>query len=340
MNSVSYVLRRLFFLAFVLVAVVTITFILSHSLGGNLVVAWLGKGALLHPELAQLYAARFHLNDPIWVQYYYYILGLLQGDLGFSPSRSFTPVITVIGQTLPFTLQIVFFAFAISLVLGIGLGALSARYSHTPIDGGIRAFYLATYSSPSFFVALVLLVIFVYVFRLFPTGGAFDPSIPQPSWITGIPLLDSLLEGNWAYFSSGVKHTILPSLALALVNFGVFTRVLRSSLLDVMQMNYIRTARAKGLDEGTVFYKHALRNGLIPVASLSAVIFTWMITGTIFVENVFAYPGMGAYVVGSLAALDYPGILAATIIYALVIVVGNLVADIVYVVVDPRIRLG
>jgi peptide/nickel transport system permease protein len=339
-NLLSYVLRRLLFAIFVLLAVVTITFVLSHNLGGNVIVAWLGKTASLHPQLAQLYAEKYHLNDPVWVQYYYYILGLLQGNLGFSPSRGFIPVLTVISQTLPLTLQIVFFAFVISLGLGTLLGVVSARYSHTKIDGGIRAFYLAGYASPPFFIALVLLIVFAYGFRLLPSGGAFDPSVQQPTWITGIPLIDSLIEGNWAYFASGISHAILPSLALALVTFGVVTRVLRSSLLEVMHMNYIRTARARGLDENTVFYKHALRNALIPVVTLSSIILTWLITGTIFVENVFAYPGMGQYVVHALLAQDYPGILGTTIVFALVIVIGNLVADLLYVVVDPQIRLG
>jgi peptide/nickel transport system permease protein len=249
-------------------------------------------------------------------------------------------VVTVIGQTLPYTLQIVFFAFIISLGLGVLLGVLSARYNHTAVDGGIRTFYLATYGSPPFFIALVLIIIFAYAFRLLPSGGAFTPGLVQPHWITGIPILDSLIEGNWAYFGSALEYAILPSIALALVTFGVVTRVLRSSLLEIMQANYIRTARAKGLNENSVFYKHGLRNALIPVVSLSSVILTWLITGTIFVENVFGYPGLGQYVVTALYTQDFPGILAATIVFALTIVIGNLVADLLYAVVDPEIRLG
>lgn len=123
------------------------------------------------------------------------------------------------------------------------------------------------------------------------------------------------------------------------MTFGVVTRILRSSLIEVMHLNYIRTARAKGLDENTVFRRHALRNAFIPVVTLSSIILTWLITGTIFVENVFAYPGLGQYVATALLGQDYPGILAATIIFAVTIVIGNLVADLLYVVVDPQIRL-
>ncbi len=340
MNIASFVLRRLFFAALVLLSVVAITFVLSHHLGGNIVAAWLGKSASLHPDLVRLYAERYHLNAPIWVQFYYYIVGLLHGDLGYSPSRAFLPVSTVIGETLPFTLQIVFIGFIITMGLGIFLGMISARYRNTPIDGGVQVFYLAGYSSPPFFMALILLIVFAYIFKLLPSGGAFDPNLAMPTKIIGIPLLDSLIEGNWAFFISELEHVILPAAALALVTFGVVTRVLRSSLLEVMRTNYIRTARAKGLDEDIVFYKHGLRNALIPIVSLSSIILTWLITSTIFVENVFAYPGMGQYLVTALLDQDYPGILATAIVFAVVIVLGSLVVDLLYAVVDPQIRLG
>ncbi len=340
MNLLRYVLRRLLFALAVLLSVITITFILSHSLGGNPVAAWLGKAAGLHPELAKAYAQKYHLEDPIYVQYYYYIVNLFQGNLGFSPSRGFLPVIQVIADTLPYTVQIAFFAFLMSLALGVGLGVFSARYVHRLPDVGIRSFYLSGYSSPPFFIALLLLIAFAYQLRLVPSGGAFDPSIAKPTWITGLPMLDSILEGNFVYFSNAIYHIVLPSIALALATFGVITRVLRSSLLEVMQSNFIRTARAKGLDEGTVFYKHGLRNAMIPIVTLSSVMITWLITGTIFVENVFSYPGMGQYVVTALAGQDFPGILATTLVFAVVIVLANLAADILYAVVDPQIRLG
>jgi peptide/nickel transport system permease protein len=340
MNVFRYVLRRLLFGAVVLVAVVTMTFVLSRSFGGNTVVAWLGKSASIHPELAALYAKEYHLNDPIPVQYYYYILNLLHGNLGLSPSRGFQPVAEVISITLPYTLQLAFFAFVISVALGVSLGVLAAQYHHKPLDTSIRAFYLAGYSSPPFFIALILLIVFALVFRVLPSGGAFNIAITPPTTITGIPMLDSLIEGNVQYFASSLLHVILPSLALALVTFGVLTRVLRSSLLDVLHSNYIRTARAKGLDENVVFFKHALRNAMIPVVTISSLMVTWLITGTIFVESIFAYPGMGQYLVAALAAQDYPGVLGVTIVFALVIVITNLIADILYAVVDPQLRLG
>jgi peptide/nickel transport system permease protein len=314
--------------------------VLSHSLGGNPIVAWLGKSASLHPQLAKAYEIKYHLNDPLYVQYYYYISGLLHGNLGFSPSRGFVPVTTVIAQTLPYTLQIAFFAIVISIVLGVLLGVVASRYHHSTADKSIRAFYLAGISSPSFFIALILLIVFTFEFHLLPSGGAADPTILAPHPITYIPIIDSILEENWAYLGSAMLHVILPSMALALGTFGVVVRILRSSMLDVMRANYVRTARAKGLKERTVFFKHGLRNAMISVVTLSSLIVTWLITGTIFVENIFSYPGMGQYVFTALIAQDYPGILATTIIFAIIIILSNLTADVLYVVVDPQIRLG
>ena len=339
MDLTTYLLRRIGLAFVVLLSVITITFILAHHLGGSIVVAWLGKSAALHPELAQVYAQKYHLNDSIWVQFYFYLVAIAHGDLGLSPSRGFQPVLSVIELTLPYTLQLVFLAFVISMVIGVLLGVVSAKREHGLVNSGIGALYMACYSSPPFFVALVLLIVFAHYSRLLPSGGPVDLGIPQIVRITGFPLVDSLLEGNSAYFISGIEHVILPSVALALTTFGVVTRVLRSSLLDVMNLNFIRAVRAKGLDENRVFYKHGLRNALIPVVTLSSLIYTWLITGTIFVENVFAYPGMGQYVVGALAGQDYPGILGTAIVFALTILIGNLVVDILYAVVDPQIRL-
>ena len=314
-----------------------ITFVISHSFG-NPIYAWLGKSAALHPELVALYEAEYHLKAPVWVQFYYYIIGLAHGNLGVSPSRGFTPVIVVIEETLPYTLQIAFFAIVFAILMGFVSGLLASFYHKKPADDGIRAFYLAGYCSPPFFVALVMLIVFSYYLHWLPSGGAVGIGVTSPYVITGIPMLDSLLEGDFAYFLSALEHIILPSLTLALTAFGVVARILRSSTLDVMHSNFIRTARAKGLDERTVFLSHGLRNALIPVITVSSLIVTYILTGTVFVETIYGYPGMGQYVVQALLSSDYPGILATTLIFALLIVLTNLAADILYVVVDPQIR--
>ena len=340
MRITTFILRRLAFGVFVLFGVLTITFILAHSIPGNPIQALLGRQASLHPELVAALTAKYHYNDPIYVQYYYYLVNLFHGDLGYSTSRGFVPVVNVIEQTIPFTLQIAFFAFIISITLGILLGVVSARYAHRPVDHGIRALYLTGVSSPPFFVALIFLIVFTFYFNILPSGGAVSNGISPPRLITGLPILDSLLQGDWSYFTDAMAHVILPSLALAVGAFGVVVRILRTSMLEVLQSNFIRTARAKGLDERTVFFKHALRNAMIPVVTLASLIVYSMIVGTLFVENIFSYPGLGQFVVGALAGQDYPGILATTLVFATIIVIANLVADVLYAVVDPQIRLG
>ena len=245
----------------------------------------------------------------------------------------------VIMRVLPNTLQIVFFAFLITLALGIPLGMISSRYHGRYPDYGIRAFYLAGISSPSFFIALLLMLIFSFQLRLLPTSGAISLDIPQPAKITGFVILDSLLQGNWVAFLDSLKHVLLPSMALALGNFGYVVRVLRSSLLEVLQENYVRTARAKGLNERTVFIKHALRNAFMPVVTLGSLIFSWIMGSTLFVENIFSYPGIGHYLVEAVGTLDYAAIIGVTLVGTTVIVFGNLIVDLLYSVLNPEIEL-
>ncbi len=341
MNLLRFLLRRLAFAVFVLFCVLTLTFVLSHLIPGNVIQAWLGKEAELYPAVAKAYAAKYHLNDPIYVQYLYYLSGMIQGNLGLSPSRDFAPVSSVIAQTLPVTLQIVFLAFVICVVLGLGLGILAARYHNTPVDTLIRVFYLGGYSSPPYFIGIVMLVIMSLYLRVLPTGGAYNPLLVSPSpVITGFPILDALLQGNFSFVENASLHLILPSLTLGLVTFGVITRVARSSLLDVMQMDYIRTARSKGLDEGTVFYRHGLPNAAISLITISSLVMTFLLTGSVFVEYLFSYPGMGRYAFVALQGDDYPGIMATVLVFAAIIVLTNLVADVLYAYVDPEVRLG
>lgn len=339
LNLLKYILKRILLSIFVLLGVLIITFAISHSFG-NPIMAWLGKSASLHPNLVNLYNDKYHLNDPIYIQFFYYVEGLSQGNLGYSPSRGFEPVSQVIANTLPYTLQIAFSAILLTLFIGFIFGALSSFYFKKPVDKGIRAFYLAGYSSPPFFVAAILLIVFVYIFKLLPSGGAANAELIIPRTVIGIPILDSLITGDFNYFLSSLQHVILPSLALSLTTFGVVTRVLRSSMIDVMRSNFIRTARAKGLDEKSVFLRHGFRNVLIPVITVSALVITWLLMGTVFVENIFSYPGIGQYLVQAVTVQDFPGILAVTIIFSIIVIVTNLVADILYVVVDPQIRCG
>jgi peptide/nickel transport system permease protein len=341
-NLLRFALRMLVFALLVLVAVLTITFVLSHLIPGNVLQAWFGNEVKLFPDKAALYAKKYHLSDPIYVQYFYYVVGILQGNLGYSPSHGFDPVAQVISETLPYTLQIVFFGFILCVVMGLLLGIVSARYYRSPIDKAIRIFYIGGYSSPPYFVGVVILVIFAFYLHVLPSGGVYNPLVANaPSGITGFPLLDSLLEGNTTYFENALAYVVLPSLALAFTTFGIITRVARNALLDVMQADYIRTARAKGLDEGAVFFRHALPNAGISLITISSLVMTFLITGSIFVEIIFSYSsGIGPYLRLALQNQDYPGIVGVTLVFAAIIIATNFVADILYAYVDPQIRVG
>lgn len=339
MELFRYVVRRLALTIMVLFILLLMTFSLSHLISSNPIVAWLGRSASLHPELAALYAEKYHLNDPFYVQFGYYVWGVLNGNLGFSVVRG-QLVSAAISQTLPNTLQIVFFAMLISLGLGIPLGVLSARHSTRFVDNSVRAFYLAGIASPAFFTAIVLMLVFSFFLHLLPTGGLISPGIIKPRAVTNFPLLDAFLAGNITAASDEILHLLMPGMALALGVFGFLVRVLRNSILEVMQTNYVRTARAKGLTENDVFVKHALKNSMMPAVTLIGLMVTWLVTSSLFVESVFSYPGMGQLVVQALSALDYPVILGATIIFALLIFAANFCADVVYAVINPEIRLG
>jgi len=314
-----------------------ITFVLSHSISSNPLTAWFGKGVSIDPAAAKAYIKEYHFNDPIYIQYFYYLDGVVHGNLGISPTKG-EPVITAIAQTLPYTLQIIFFSLIFTVAIGLASGLLAARYAGKLPDKLSRALYIIGFASPPFFIALAVILFFTLVFPILPTSGGIDVSITPPPNITYIPILDALITGDWQAFESLLSHAILPSLANALAVYGVLTRILRSSLLDLMKSNFVTAARARAIPERKIFFGHAFKNSLVTVITLISLLFTFILGSTIFVEYVFSYPGIGDYAVESALQIDYPSILAITLTFALMIILANLVADILYAVVDPRIR--
>jgi len=332
-----FILRRFASGVFVLFGVTLITFILAHLVPGNPIFAWIGKEAAQRPELVQAYIKKYHLNDPLYLQYIYYVNGLLHLDLGYSPTRG-EPVAVAISQTLPYTLQLVFLALIFIVVLGSLTGIVAAKYSGKLPDRIIYSFYVFGVASPPFFVALVLILIFSLVLPVLPTGGLIDISVPVPYHIIGLPLLDALIEGNVTAFSSLLFHAILPSLALALTVFGLLTRVLRANILGLLNSGFVRAARARGVSENRIFFGYAFKNSLMSVITLTSILTVFVLVGDIFVEYVFAYPGMGQYAVQAALYLDYPAILGTTLTYATIIVIVNVLTDLLYGLVDPRVR--
>jgi ABC-type dipeptide/oligopeptide/nickel transport system permease component len=320
----------------VIIGVTLMTFLISRVVVPNPARAWAGLKA--SQATIEAISARYHLNDPLYTQYFYYLSDLLRGDWGTSPTTGQSVLENLIGY-FPATMELSMVAIIITIALGIPLGVLAAVRQNKTTDHLVRLFSLGTYSMPPFLAALVLQLLLFYRLRLFPSGGRIDPLITAPTKYTGLMIFDSILSGNLPALSSSLIHIALPALTLAILSFGVVTRLTRTNMLEVLGQDYVRTARAKGLSEKVVVYKHALRNALISTVTVLALLFALMLSGAIVIEYIFNWPGIGRYAVQSILALDMPAVMGTTLLFTVVVVILNFVADVVYAVLDPRIRL-
>jgi peptide/nickel transport system permease protein len=320
----------------VLIGVTLLTFIISRVVIPNPARAWAGLKA--SQATVEAIAARYHLHDPLYLQYYYYIRDLLSGDWGISPVTG-QSVLENVSGFFPATLELALVSIIIAAVLGIPLGVYSAVHQDKGIDHAVRLFSLGTYCAPPFLMALVLQLLFSYWIRILPSGGRLSPFIQAPPKITGLLILDSILNGNPQALGSALIHISLPAFSLALITFGLITRLTRSSMLEVLRQDYVRTARAKGLFERAVIFKHALRNALTSVVTVLALLFAFMLSGAIVIEYIFNWPGIGRYAVQSILSLDLPSVMGTTLVFTFAVVTVNLLADIAYAALDPRIRL-
>jgi len=334
---VEYVLRRLLFSLGVLFGVAFITFVISRVIVPNPARIWAGPKA--SPETVAAFVARFHLNDPIYTQFYYYLSDLLHGDWGVSPSSG-QPVFHSIAIYFPATIELTIAAILMTILIGIPLGVVAATNKDKAIDHLSRLVSLSGVASPPFLAALLLQLIFFYYLRLFPeSGGRISTSVPPPTNITGLYTIDSLLTGNWAALISSIQHLILPSFALAFLILGLMSRLVRASMLEALTSDYVRTAKSKGLIRRLVVYKHALRNALTqPVTALSLYV-AYTLGGSVVIESIFSWPGVGRYAAQAALVFDLPAVMGTTIVFAVIVVFANLVADILLSVIDPRIHL-
>jgi peptide/nickel transport system permease protein len=274
------------------------------------------------------------------MQFYYYLNDLVHGDWGVSPISG-QPVFQSLLQYFPATAELTIAALIITIVLGIPLGVVAATNRNKLADHLARVTSLTGVASPPFLLALILQFVFVFYLRIFPdSGGRISVYVAQPPQITGFFTIDSLLAGDWPAFVSSLQHIILPALALAFLTFGLMSRLVRASLLEALVSDYVRTAKAKGLRKTIVIYKHALRNALAQPVTALAVYVAYLLGGSVVVENIFSWPGIGRYAAQAALNFDFPAIMGTTIVFAVCVAVMNLVADILLCVIDPRIRLG
>ncbi len=301
----------------ILLGITILSFAIMKSAPGNPV------SLMLDPSITQADRERFiekyGLNEPEHIQYLKWLGNMLQGDFGTSIVRKGTPVIDLILARLPNTLLLMVVSTILALLISIPFGVLSARRPYSKLDYGITFTSFIGLAIPNFWLGLILIMVLAVNLGWFPTGGVMTLN-------SGFSIWDR------------VHHLILPAFVLAVADMAGLTRYTRSSMLDVLRQDYIRTARAKGFKENRVVYKHGLRNGLLPVVTIFGLMIPSFIGGAVITEQIFSWPGLGKLFIDSAFQRDYPVIMAMTVISAVLVVIGNLIADILYAVIDPRIE--
>ena len=338
-----YCLRRLAFLPVVMFGVTALLFCCLQYLSPEMRASLYIKDPR---QLAQLDAVieKYGLRKPVYVQYAIWLKQVAHGDLGYSETAKM-PVAEAITAFLPATFELTVMTFFPILIIGVLFGVLSAVYRDRMLDHITRFVAITGYSLPSFVLGLLLLMVFYGRLHWFPPGRfTLDTDMMVHAdafrhW-TGLLTLDCALNGRWAAAIDVAGHMVLPSMTLLYIEVALLLRITRSSMLEELTKDYVRTARAKGLPESVVIRKHALANALIPVVTLSSLLFIGLLSGVVVTETVFDFPGIGRWGVQAAQQLDVPGVLGSTMLAAFLFVMANLISDILYAVVDPRIRVG
>jgi peptide/nickel transport system permease protein len=308
--------------------VLTILFFVLHLAPGDPVPPG-GFGSRIPPEALDRWRSLYGLDQPLLDQYLGWLGSFVRGDFGPSLLHG-RPVAELIGRALPNTLLLTGLSLALAFLVGIAVGVVQAVRQNSALDSGLSAVALFFYSMPSFWLAMMLILLF----SVWASAWGLPTALPA----SGIVGADHDLMTPAGRFWDRATHLVLPVLSLTLVLAAGIARYVRAGMLEVIRQDYIRTARAKGLPESRVILKHALRNALIPVVTLFGLYFPYLLGGTVFVEEVFAWPGMGKLVVDSIGELDYSVVMAGAFLFSVMVILGNLLADLCYAIVDPRIR--
>jgi len=330
----KYAARRFAQLLPVLLGISVLVFVGMHLIPGDVAQLLLGEKGT-EADLERL-RHQLGLDQPIYVQDLRCLAGALRGDLGDS-SRTRQPVIWEIGQGLPVTIELSLAALAFAVIAGLLIGVLTARRPHSALDTGTMVFVLIGVSMPVFWTGILLLLVFGGILGWLPLGGILDAGIALRR-VTGMPVTDALLAGDWVAARSAAAHLVLPAITLGATAMATIARMARSSMLDVLNLDYVRTARAKGVAERGVVGRHALRNALLPVVTLVGLQLGLLLSGAVLTETIFALPGLGRLTITSVLARDYPVVQGVVLIGAAIFVLANLLVDVLYAWLDPRIR--
>ncbi len=333
--------RRLLFLPLVLFGVTALLFFAVDFLSPEMRAALYVKNPRQMASVEDV-IEKYGLRKPLPVQYGIWLREALRGNLGYSETARM-PVADAIREFFPATLELALAAFVPTVVLGVLFGVLSAVFKDRWLDQATRFVAITGYSLPSFVLGLLLLMLFYGKWHLFAPGrysldvdlAVHAAGFKHP---TGLLCLDAILDGRWDVFWDVARHLVLPAATLTYINLALLLRVTRSAMLEELGKDYVRTARAKGLPESLVVGRHALRNALIPVITLSSLLIVSLLGGVVITETIFDYPGIGRWTVMAAQELDIPGVIGTTLLASVLFVIANLCADLLYAVVDPRLR--
>ncbi len=332
-----YIITRVILSIPMLIILLTLVFIILRAIPGDPVTALYGGRAT--PDVIAAARRQLGLDRPLAIQYFDYIGKIFSGDLGMS--LTLHPGQTVISNILlrfPATVELTLYAMLIAAAVGIVTGIVAGRYRDTVTDVGLRMWGIVIFVVPIFWLGLMLQLLFAVELRWLPPNGRLSPLTPFPAHVTGLYTIDSLLQGRPDIFLDAIRHLVLPTLTLGLVISGFFTRIVRVNMLQTLQADFVEAARARGIRERVVVYRHAFKNALIPVVTVMGLQFASLLGGAILTESVFSWDGIGSELLRAIIAADYTMVQGIIVFYAALIIIVSLLVDIVNAFIDPRIK--
>lgn len=332
-----YILTRIVLTLPMIFILATLVFVIMRVLPGDPVTSAMGpKGT---PEAIQRVREQLGLNDPLLVQYGRFLWGMLTLQFGNSLIGGHRPIVDEMSERFPATLELVIPSSILALLAGVLGGALAASRRKGVMDYSLRIYSVVIYSLPLFWFGLMLQLIFGVWLHVLPISGRIDPVLGTDlTRITNLYLVDSLISGNWPAFTSVLAHLVLPTVTLGLILSGVFVRLTRINVIETLQADYIAAARARGIPEQVLIYGHALKNAMIPVITLIGLQVAILLAGAVLTETVFSWPGLGSYLVERISSRDYTAVQSVITMFAMLVALISLAVDVVYSLVDPRVR--
>ncbi len=333
----NYIVTRVLLTLPMVLILVSVIFFVMRVIPGDPVTSELGPRGT--PQAKERLREQLGLNDPIMVQYVKYLGRVVSLDLGTSMVQGNRPIVDELGERLPATLELVVPAMAVAVGFGVLSGTFAADKRKKASDYGLRLFSITVYSMPIFWLGLILQVIFGVGLGIMPVAGRIDAIVNTTlDRYTNLLVVDSIITGNWAALGSSLHHLILPVFTLGLALTGVFVRISRINVIESLVEDYILAARARGIHERVIVYRHALSNALIPVVTLIGLQFSVLLAGAVLTETTFSWPGMGLYLVERIGQRDYTAVQGVITVFALSVTIISLITDIIYAFLDPRVR--